>query len=149
MHDEAKPAAAVPSGEPDFSNAWTMLHPTVVKIAKTRFESGNFADAVEACLKEINDIIRRLVKDKTGNEYDGSDLMNRAFSVEKPILCLEDLATSSGRSIQIGYMQIFSGAMTGIRNPKAHSNIVIGPSRAVHFLFLASLLFSKLDERVQ
>jgi len=44
-------------------------------------------------------------------------------------------------------MQIFAGAMTGIRNPKAHANIVIDRNRAIHLLFLASLLFFKLDER--
>jgi len=36
--------------------------------------------------------------------------------------------------------------MTGIRNPKAHANVEIRHERAVHFLFLASLLMFKLDE---
>ncbi|MBA7577516.1 hypothetical protein ES708_19369 [subsurface metagenome] len=44
-------------------------------------------------------------------------------------------------------MQIFSGAMTGIRNPKAHENITIDSQRAIHFLFLASLLMFKIDEK--
>jgi hypothetical protein len=35
----------------------------------------------------------------------------------------------------------------GIRNPKAHANITITPERAIHFLFLASLLLFKIDER--
>jgi hypothetical protein len=48
--------------------------------------------------------------------------------------------------MQQGYMQIFAGSMTGIRNPKAHENISIDSVRAVHFLFLASLLMAKLDE---
>jgi len=30
-------------------------------------------------------------------------------------------------------MQIFAGSMTGIRNPKAHSNITIDAPRAIHF----------------
>ncbi|MBI5642543.1 MAG: hypothetical protein HY954_03600 [Deltaproteobacteria bacterium] len=37
--------------------------------------------------------------------------------------------------------------MTGIRNPKAHNNIDIDENRAVHFIFLASLLMDKLDAR--
>ena len=36
--------------------------------------------------------------------------------------------------------------MTGIRNPKAHSNITIDPLRAIHFLYLASLLMYRIDE---
>ena len=42
-------------------------------------------------------------------------------------------------------MEIFAGAMTGIRNPKAHMNIEIGRERAIHFLFLASLLMDTYD----
>jgi uncharacterized protein (TIGR02391 family) len=131
-----------------FSSIWGLLHPGVVEIAKTRFDSGHYADAAEAVFKEINDVVRKLVKDQTGEEHDGAELMNRAFSVKKPVIKLDDLTTETGRSIQIGYMQIFSGAMTGIRNPKAHSNIEIEPLRSIHFLFLASLLLSKIDERV-
>jgi hypothetical protein len=43
-------------------------------------------------------------------------------------------------------MQLFAGAMTGIRNPKAHGNVAINDTRAISLLFLASLLRSKLDE---
>ncbi len=43
-------------------------------------------------------------------------------------------------------MELFSGSMIGIRNPKAHANISITKERAIHFIFLASLLMYKLDE---
>lgn len=125
---------------------WNLLHPRVVEIARRRLESKHYADAVEAVLKDINSKVKKIVLDKTGKEYDGSDLMNRAFSIKEPILILDDLGTESGRNIQVGYMQIFAGAMTGIRNPKAHDNIEIDEGRAVHFLFLASLLMHKFDE---
>jgi uncharacterized protein (TIGR02391 family) len=123
-----------------------MLHPQVVTIARPRFESGHYADAVEAALKDVNENVREIVKTKTGNEYDGADLMNRAFAPDHPIIVLDDSGTASARNIQVGYMQIFAGSMTGIRNPKAHANIVIDATRAMHFLFLASLLLSKIDE---
>ena len=73
--------------------------------------------------------------------------MNRAFSEQKPIIELNDLSTATGRDIQIVYMKIFSGSITGIRNPKAHKNITIGSQRVIHFLFLASLLMFKIDEK--
>jgi uncharacterized protein (TIGR02391 family) len=126
---------------------WNIMHPIVVKISKTRFDSGHFADAVEAALKEVNDIVRKIVRDETGNEYDGADLMNRAFSVQAPIIRLDDLSRTTGRDTQKGYMQIFAGTMTGIRNPKAHSNVQIDSARAIHLLSLASLLLFKIDER--
>jgi len=126
---------------------WDLLHYKIVEVSKSRFETNHFADSVEAALKEVNNIVKVIVKQKTGKEYDGADLMNRAFSEQNPIIVLDDLSTATGRDIQIGYMKIFSGSMTGIRNPKAHENITIDSQRAIHFLFLASLLMFKIDEK--
>lgn len=126
---------------------WDLLHPKIIEVSKNRFETKHFADSVEAAFKEINNTVKLIVKQKTSKEYDGADLMNRAFSEQNPIIVLDDLSTATGRDIQIGYMQIFSGSMTGIRNPKAHDNITIDSKRAIHFLFLASLLMFKIDEK--
>jgi len=127
---------------------WSLLHSKVVIAAKPRFDAGHYADAVEAAFKELNEVVKEMVIKKTGQELDGAPLMQKAFSPNLPcIVVLDDLSTESGRNIQQGYMQIFAGAMTGIRNPKAHANVTITKERAIHFLFLASLLFQKLDER--
>jgi len=124
---------------------WDILHPDIVDIAKPRYENGQFADSVEAALKEINTRVKNIVKQSTGSEYDGADLMNKAFSANSPILILDDLETEDGKSIQKGYMQIFAGSMTGIRNPKAHSNIILEKNDAIHLLHLASLLLTKVE----
>jgi uncharacterized protein (TIGR02391 family) len=125
---------------------WDLLHPKIRDSAKERYNAGLYADAVEAVLKALNAEVRARVLSKGGPELDGASLMNTAFSPKNPIIVLEDLATQSGRDAQLGYMQIFAGAMTGIRNPKAHDNLHITEVRALHFLFLASLLWIKLDE---
>lgn len=130
------------------NNFWEDIHPKITFIAKSRFESNHYADAVEAALKEINSVIKDIARRKTGNELDGADLMHRAFSVKNPIISLDDLSTETGRNIQQGYMEIFAGVMTGIRNPKAHDNVHITESRAKHFIYLASLLMYKVDERI-
>lgn len=127
---------------------WDILHPRIVQLARPRFESGHLADAVESVLKEVNAVVKDLVKRKIGQEFDGSDLMNRAFSLTNPVITLDDLSTENGKNIQKGFMQIYAGAMTGIRNPKAHGNVTINEQRAIHFLFLASLLMYKFDERI-
>jgi uncharacterized protein (TIGR02391 family) len=127
-------------------NFWNLIHPAIVNIARPRFEAKHYADSVEAALKLINSKVKALVKKKTHKEFDGADLMNQAFSIGNPTIALDDLSTDSGRSIQAGYMQIFAGSMTGIRNPKAHSNVVIDKKRAIHLVFLASLLMAKIDE---
>lgn len=125
-----------------------ILHPEVVAVSWSRLESGNFADAAEAALKHLNTRVKHLVFTERGKEMDGMDLMNYAFSPSSPVVVLDDLSTISGRSIQKGYMLIAAGAMLGIRNPKAHENLVIDEPRCIHFLFLASLLLSRIDERI-
>jgi len=125
---------------------WLHVHPKIASVARGRFREGTYADAAEASLKEVNAVVKGIVIERTGSERDGADLMQHAFSTGKPVIKLADLSTESGRSEQKGYMQIFAGAMTGIRNPKAHENIQINREKAVHFIYLASLLMHKLDE---
>lgn len=127
---------------------WRDIHPKITAVARPRYESEHFADAVEAALKEINSIVKDIVKRKTGNELDGASLMRTALTPNSPIICLDDLSTETGKNVQQGYMEIFAGAMTGIRNPKAHDNIKIKENRARHFIYLASLLMHKIDERI-
>jgi uncharacterized protein (TIGR02391 family) len=136
-------ATELPNKRPE---GWNLLHPLIQSVAGGRFDSGHFADAVEAALKEVNCRVKAEFKRKTGKELDGADLMHSAFSPKTPIILLDDLATESGRNIQQGYMELFAGSMIGIRNPKAHANISISSERGMHFLIVASLLMAKLDE---
>jgi uncharacterized protein (TIGR02391 family) len=133
--------------EASLKQIWSLLHPKICEVSRSRIESRHFADAAEAAMKEVNTTVKSIVKQKTGEEYDGADLMYKALSPARPIIFLDDMSTETGRNIQQGYMQMFAGAMTGIRNPKAHENIDIDERRAIHFLFLASLLMFKIDQR--
>lgn len=135
--------------EPSSRGIWELLHPTVAALAKPRFEAGHFADAVEAVLKEVNTTVKLIYQTARGQELDGVPLMRKAFTPSDPVIVLDDLSTETGRSIQQGHMELFAGAMAGIRNPKAHQNITITPERAIHHFFVASLLFYKLDERLE
>jgi uncharacterized protein (TIGR02391 family) len=125
---------------------WHFLQPLVTKLAKDKFEQGHYADAVETVFKEINLIIKKHYKNKTGVEEDGATLMNRAFSVNNPLFPFDDITTETGRNIQQGYMQIFAGAMTGIRNPKAHNNMTPDKNTAMNLLFVASFMMLKLED---
>ena len=128
------------------SEHWKLLHPTVVALAKSRMTAGHFADAVESCFKELNNLVKLRHQEITGQELDGVPLMRKAFKLDAPSITLAPLVDETARNIQQGYLDLFAGSMAGIRNPKAHGNIDISAERALHFLFLASLLFYKLDE---
>lgn len=126
---------------------WQLLHPRIVALARPRFENGFYGDAVESCFKEVNDAVKRLFVEASGREADGAGLMTTAFAPANPVIRLTDMATQSARDEQQGYMQIYAGAMTGIRNPKAHGNMDPDARKTLHLIALASLLMHRLDER--
>jgi uncharacterized protein (TIGR02391 family) len=126
---------------------WQLVHPRIKSLSRPKFEAGFFGDAVETAFKEVNEIVKLIYKDKTGKELDGAGLMTTALSPTNPVLQLNTLSSESDRSIQQGYMQIFAGSMTGIRNPKAHGNLNPDTRNALHLICLASMLMFKIDER--
>lgn len=126
---------------------WDLVHPRVRQLARRGFENNLFADAISACMREINTIVKNHVRAIINQELDGAPLMTRAFSVANPIIQLtDDLTTETGRNIQLGYMKIFEGSMIGIRNPKAHQNLYPDENKTIHLLFIASFMFIKLQE---
>lgn len=127
---------------------WQFVHPRICALARPRYEAGFFGDAVEASFKEVNDAVKRIVRDTDGRELDGAGLMTTAFSPGNPVIRLTQLITETDRNIQQGYMQIMAGSMIGIRNPKAHGNLNPDSARALHLICLASLLMHKIDERI-
>jgi uncharacterized protein (TIGR02391 family) len=122
------------------------IHPLVTKLSRDKFEKGFYADAVETALKEINNIVKKHYKSLSGIELDGAQLMHTVFSVNNPVFQFDDVTTETGRNIQQGYMQIFAGAMIGIRNPKAHNNMTPDENKAMHLLFIASFMTVKLED---
>ena len=132
---------------------WDMIHPDIKKHAYNKFHDGYYADAVESSYKEINHVIKNIVRDVQGDsgeikERDGVDLIQYALSADKPIIKLHsDPASKTGRNIQVGYMNITVGAIQAARNPAAHSNQDITPLKATHLIFLASLIRYTIDKR--
>lgn len=141
-------ATAVPESATHAIDAvWQLIHPRVTQVAKQLFDDGHYANAVEAALKALNNEVKAIFRSRGGPELDGSTLMHTAFSPNNPKIVLADLGSQSGRDMQQGYMELFAGAMSAVRNPKAHDNVSISPERSLHFLFLASMLWTTLDDR--
>lgn len=135
-------------GNNNSSSIWDNMHPQIISVAKGRFNDGHYADAVEAAFKEINTRVKKIYRDRTSVEKDGSKLMQAAFSIQNPIIRLGDTSTETGTNIQQGYMEMFVGAMIGIRNPQAHNNLLISKDKAIRKLHFASMLMYKIDDEL-
>lgn len=109
---------------------------------KKLFDDGHHARAVEEAFKYLDNTVLRLSK-TTG--LSGSALMKKVFSPNNPLIKLNAGISASEQSEQLGYMEIFSGVMTGIRNPRAHdSDWEDTEERAMQLLVLANHLICKV-----
>lgn len=129
---------------------WSYIHPLIQKSSKKLYEDGHFANAAEDAFIEFNSrakaIYKKLVLSAT-TIPDGTDLMHKLFG-SNPLLCpVCDTSTESGDNYQQGFHFMTAGAMSALRNPKAHSNDeVLTSEEAMRRLMFASMLMYKLDE---
>lgn len=130
----------VPIGKYELSN----LHPRIREVSEKLFMDGHYSQAIFEAYKVVNII----VKEKSGRkDLDGQGLMSTVFSRQSPILKLNDLQDDSDYDEQEGFMLLFMGAMTGIRNPKAHDIVNQNdPTRTLEYLAMASLLVRRVEE---
>ena len=122
------------------------MHPVVEDVSKKAMKAGLYADAVERAFKAINSRVKKMVKGRVPPKTHGVQLMQKVFSPEAPLIRLADSADPSEQDVQRGYMYMFAGGMSAIRNPKAHDNIEIDKNDALRKLYFASMLMYKLDE---
>lgn len=121
-----------------------IVSPILIESTRELFIGGHYSRAVEEAFKCLNNSVKE--KSKV-HDKDGQDLMNHVFSPKKPILKLSNLKTTSDNDKQLGYMMIFGGSMTGIRNPRAHDHrLHDSVEDALEMLVLANHLMNRLDK---
>lgn len=134
---DAAPARSLTVGFED------LLHPAIVRHSLPQFRSGNLRNAVLDGVTAVFDMIRA----RTGLDLDGKALVTQAFSLQKGSLIFSDLESESGKNDQVGFMQIFEGIYTGVRNPKAHTlDHDLNVQKAGQYLVILSLLARRVDE---
>lgn len=133
------------------SNLWSYIHPLIQKSSRKLFEDGHYANAAEDAIIEINDRTKRLFSIvKPGEPIpDGESAMKTVFSANNPLVEFCDRSTLSGQNKQKGYMDMLSGAISALRNPKAHSNTeILSAEESYRRLATASMLMYAIDDAV-
>lgn len=119
------------------------FHPRLITSSKSLFETGHYSQAIFEAFKAVNNF----VKEKTGLTLDGKALMSKVFDENAPIIKINELLTKSDKDEQEGFKFLFMGAMVGVRNPKAHDEVIqTDPYRTLEYLSLASLLMKRIEE---
>ena len=135
---------------------WSYIHPLIQKASKKLYMDGHYANAAEDAFIEINDRVKHLYNIKRPAEMnldgkipDGDAAITTVFSLRNPLVEFCDLKTDTGRNKQKGYMQMLEGAVSALRNPKAHSNTEkLSAEEAFRRLCTASMLMYAIDEAV-
>jgi uncharacterized protein (TIGR02391 family) len=122
------------------------LHPAIERAAGRLFKDGHYSNAIEDSVKALNALVRLHsgVDDK-----DGPALMEFVFSPKNSVLKFNSLADESDLNEKKGFMMMFSGAVAGLRNPRAHKIIKDDPEMALEFISFVSLLAKLADRAIK
>lgn len=121
------------------------IHPKVDAVAKRLYDDGYYSQATFEAYKLLDKQVATLSK---LNES-GVKLMMTVFSDQQPLIKLSDTGTLSGKDEQLGYRNIFAGAMSAIRNPRGHEHSFHEtPTQCLDYLSLASMLLRRLEKAI-
>ncbi|MFP5111600.1 TIGR02391 family protein [Bacillaceae bacterium C204] len=128
-------------GQSESEFALSGLHPRVINVAGKLFKDGYYRQA----LLDTYIALIEQVKAKSGRyDLDGTQLIQQVLSPKNPKIVIGEDADE-----RMGFMWLFSGAVMGIRNPKAHrlsTGMNEDYQRTLELLGFASFLFRTLDD---
>ena len=99
------------------------------------------------CKSEENSLpLRKFFLDTLYFRHNNMEVQIKENKIFAPLL--GDISTETGRNTQQGYMEMYAGAIMGIRNPQAHNNQSVSKSSAIRKLHFASMLMFKLEHEL-
>jgi uncharacterized protein (TIGR02391 family) len=122
-------------------NMWDNVHPSVRSAEKAIAEEGKFDDAIFAAFRYVE----AEVQTRIGSTNIGSGLLNEAFDGTAPKILI-----SSNQHDRDGIKQLFSGALSTIRNDRGHKKAPAIPCKSLeacfYYLSFASFLLYLLSK---
>lgn len=118
-----------------------VTEPEIESVSRDLFASGHYSLAVQESYKAVE----KCVQQKSSIiGMSGTQLMQHVFSTTSPKLHWTDRKTASEQDEQKGYLQLYAGAMLGIRNPVTHEfGWVDDPLLSLELILFAQHLLRK------
>lgn len=122
------------------------LHPEVLRYCRAELMQENYFHAVFEAAKGLAERLR----DLSGVHADGAALVDKVFSLDRPLLAFNAIRTETEKSEHKGFAALLKGCFAAVRNPLAHEPRILwdGADDAADYLSLISLLHRKLDDCV-
>ena len=123
------------------------IHAEVEKYCRPELLQQNYFHAVFEASKGL----AQRIKELSGIDGDGAALVDKVFSVERPILAFNTLTSETEKSEHKGFASLLKGCFAAVRNPLAHEPKLLwkGEDDAADYLSLISLLHRKLNDCVR
>lgn len=112
------------------------------EVIKRNYNADNYKNAILDSIQFIGDIIR----DKSGLDSDGNNLIGSAFGGENPKIKLNKLKTESDKNIQKGVESILRGIYSAYRNPRSHSKTEDSETDAFEIIVFLNHLLKLIDK---
>lgn len=109
---------------------------------RSTYESGNYSGAILDSIYLLSDVIR----DKSGLESDGVQLVGAAFSGPNPIIKVNALHTQSDQDEQKGVHFLLMGLYQAVRNPRSHEKRVDPSETADAIICFVDYLLGLIDK---
>jgi len=97
-------------------NLQTKLDERLWEAIRSTYEARNFSAAILDAIHFLSELIR----ERSGLEGDGANLVGRVFGGKTPVLKVNSLNTESERNVQAGIEQLLRGLYQAVRNPRSH-----------------------------
>lgn len=109
---------------------------------KRNYTYENYSSAVLDSIQFIGDLVR----DKSGLETDGNNLVGQAFGGQNPKIKLNKLQTETEQNIQRGIESTLRGIYSAFRNPRSHTKYVDSEEDADAIIIFINHLLKLIDK---
>ena len=121
-------------------------HDLIFTFCRAELLAENYFHTVFEAAKSIAESIRQ----KTGLSEDGSELIDKAFSIRNPLIKINSLSNETEESEHKGFANLIKGVFGMFRNTTAHSPKIIwniNEEDALDILSTISLIHRKLENK--